>query len=1203
MIITKNRFREIIHKIKLKIKKSPYPFILLTLGLFISFLNWSPGTWQTGWDTLHPEFNWKINIPRHLFGMWQENQGMGNVGGHSHAADMPRILTLFIADLFLPKMFLRYFWMFLTLIAGPLGVYFFVRDIIFRGTKNIKKSEIISFCSGLYYLFNLGTVQQYIVPLEMYTSLYGFLPWVFLYTSKVILDGKRHLLKLFLSVFFATPMAYAVTVFFGFYLTLLVYQGVLLISNKFWLNKKLIVNTIIANILIIGMSSYWLFPSLYFSVKHGDFVSESHINSIFSTDIFNHNVAHGNLWDLFLLKGFLVNWRNFDYASQDFYYLMESWTRYHTLTPLYFIQILLIIFLVCGLVYSLFKKNKYGYGIIGVFAVSAFMIMTTNPPLGFIFEFLRKNVGLFEEALRNPYTKFSVELMFAFSIFISFFALLIYDITEKFRIGRIKDKLIPIIFTLFFVIYMFPAFTGNLVSKDVRLKIPQEYFEMFEWFNDQEDSRRIAPLPVNTFWGWQYFDWGYQGAGFLWFGTKQPLLERDFDRWNPYNEQYYNEITEAIYSQDLYKLEHVVDKYGIGYLLLSKNTIAPGYGDRGLAINDTEDLLAKSNKLKKVKEFGDLVIYQNMDGLKNDFYRVEENAETVIEYPFQGVVRTKPSAGINIYKNDDKFYIEKEVNNIPYDNLQLGYRNLESIKGLIPFKLEAQRQNEELMIHFNLLLPSVYIDDQLVTPGNIVSKETIILNEADTKVSYVSLNDVQIYNLSDVGNDISYIGNGYINLNKINEIAAFGGVSNTINFSDDNGKISTCSDGLDFTAQHSFNNVSLWSYENIACIQKVFSFVKGDYLLITNYQYRSQFGDFPEYCILSNGMCQSNTSYKAVSLPDTVSSNQDAVYISDSELVGIRLWATKTKNELSNIEYYQVNTKVIPLFRKIQLNNSNFNKLITSYYKPYTITAKNKSLTIKVEIPNDFSHKLDEKNIFDMSSFDNFNEKNVLKRYDNGLNLTVKGRSGNIYDSLNLKGITVNTDYLLNVNLAKTEGIPLTVGIKDKYFEHYNLYERMNGLEDTFLVKRSYNPNSNEGYHLIFINENIGFSNTENNIREAELVPVWGELIESVLISNDYDKLVKKNKSSVNVFKITPFLYYIPSKIDSNENIVMDQSYESGWLCTGNSRSDGIVKGTTNMFKCQGGLIIFIPAIAQLAGYLVAMLLLFYSYLSFIHRN
>ena len=46
-----------------------------------------------------------------------------------------------------------------------------------------------------------------------------------------------------------------------------------------------------------------------------------------------------------------------------------------------------------------------------------------------------------------------------------------------------------------------------------------------------------------TAWGgWNYYDWGYRGSGFLWYGIKQPILDRAFDVWDKSSEKYYEEI-------------------------------------------------------------------------------------------------------------------------------------------------------------------------------------------------------------------------------------------------------------------------------------------------------------------------------------------------------------------------------------------------------------------------------------------------------------------------------------------------------------------------------------------------------------------------------------------------------------------------------------------------------------------------------------
>ena len=66
---------------------------LLVATLFAT--NYKAGTWLTGWDNLHPEFDFGTNIRRSVFAVWQEYQGLGLLGGMGHAAALVRELILY----------------------------------------------------------------------------------------------------------------------------------------------------------------------------------------------------------------------------------------------------------------------------------------------------------------------------------------------------------------------------------------------------------------------------------------------------------------------------------------------------------------------------------------------------------------------------------------------------------------------------------------------------------------------------------------------------------------------------------------------------------------------------------------------------------------------------------------------------------------------------------------------------------------------------------------------------------------------------------------------------------------------------------------------------------------------------------------------------------------------------------------------------
>jgi hypothetical protein len=161
----KNKF-----KLLLKIL---FPLTLIIITGFICFKNYTPGTYLIGWDSIHPEFNFPEAFRRVWEGVWRAEQGVGAVAAHSHMADLPRIVFLWFESFVFPASFLRYSYVFLCLILGPLGIYFFLK-YVFRKEKESVWIFPAAFLGALFYLLNLGTLQNFYVPFEMFTAAYAF---------------------------------------------------------------------------------------------------------------------------------------------------------------------------------------------------------------------------------------------------------------------------------------------------------------------------------------------------------------------------------------------------------------------------------------------------------------------------------------------------------------------------------------------------------------------------------------------------------------------------------------------------------------------------------------------------------------------------------------------------------------------------------------------------------------------------------------------------------------------------------------------------------------------------------------------------------------------------------------------------------------------------------------------------------------------
>src|SRR3989344_3204675 len=276
--------------------------VLVFIAFLLALQNYTPGTFLSGWDTLHLEFNFGLNFQRLFFGVFRPEQGLGAVAAHSHMSDLPRVILLYIFDQFIPLSFLRYSYIFLNLILGPIGMYYFLQKVVL-------KDKIASFLGGLFYLLNLGTMQQFVVPFEMFTTQFALLPWLFFFATKYILENKKtNLLFFALTTLFATPIAFAATLWyfqffiFGLYILTLTFSEVL--RKNFQVVKKIFI--ILGLALLIN--SFWILPNLYFISNYAESVRNSSINQLFSDEAFLYNKEFGNIKDLSLLKSFLFDW-------------------------------------------------------------------------------------------------------------------------------------------------------------------------------------------------------------------------------------------------------------------------------------------------------------------------------------------------------------------------------------------------------------------------------------------------------------------------------------------------------------------------------------------------------------------------------------------------------------------------------------------------------------------------------------------------------------------------------------------------------------------------------------------------------------------------------------------------------------------------------------------------------------------------------
>ncbi len=733
------------------IKKNIYIFILIFIVFILAIVNYKSGTFLSGWDTLHPEFDFGLNFKRLFFGVWRGEQGLGAPAGHAHMADLPRVIILWLSHFIFPLSVLRYLYIFACLLIGPLGIYFLIQYLFKE--KNHQYSKLIAFLSSLFYLLNLSTVQQLYVPFEMFPTQYGFLPWSILYSLRFLQkQGKKDLLIFAVITFLGTPQAYAPHLWYAFFGTYVLF---LLIYFFFKRNKVTFKKILLLIFITLAINSFWLLPNLYYIKNAGFIPSQSKQNRLYSQEFNLRNKKNGILPDVALIKGFYFDWSIYDFQKQKSVNLMEEWNFYFNQSNAFLIGYGLFIFVGLGIVLSLIRKDVIFISLLPFFIVPFIFLMNKTFPFSLLDEFLSRSPFL-KEGLRFVFTKFSILLTFSYVIY---FALALDHLFKSSKRYLIIVYSLIIIFALY--TYVKPVFTGNLISKKMRLNIPKEYFSFWDYMKSQKNER-VLTLPLHNFAGWQYYDWGYQGAGFIWFGLQQPILNRDFDRWYLYNEQAYREFSYALYSRNAELFAKVLQKYQIGYLFLDESIIdTDAKNTRQITFNrEAKELLQQipSVKLdwqsdfltlyKIINEHQEIELAVNLPSIsppyrftfKDEAYNnfgdyIATNKEADIYYPFRTFLNEKDKLASNITLNLEDFYYQADMGLVPEGKLVL--------PTLEPAEADFFSKGGSL----NLSKTSVY--GKIPKQGFTITKEKIRYDSKDKIIG-------STYDLSSLSQDLAY---------------------------------------------------------------------------------------------------------------------------------------------------------------------------------------------------------------------------------------------------------------------------------------------------------------------------------------------------------------------------------------------------------------------------------------------------------------
>jgi hypothetical protein len=691
------------------IKRNIFSIFLFFITLFIFIVNYKPGTYLIGWDNLFPEFNFWLNIKRDFFAIWQQYRGLGLVDGMSHASLIIQDIERLFLSIFLSTDLIRWMYIFFLLFFGGLGMM----KLISKLTNNY---GFIPFFGALFYMFNLGSIIQFYLPLEVFIVHFAFLPWLILFVHSFLQTGKKRDLLLF-SIFslLASPQAHVPTVFIAFCMAMFIVIVVDIFLSKL-INFK---RAFLILIFLFLTNAFWLVPFAVTNISNANIVANTKAFQMASNDIFYRNNKYGNFTNVALIKGFPLEFKHLDFKTGRSHTMMWPWVN-HIKTPFFYIPAWIFFLLtVLGFYESFKNKNKKLLPFAAIFLFSFFMLGTDIPIINLLSQTLRKYIPLFNIIFRFTFTKFSIIYAFSYSI------LLAIGLSQLWKI-IINNKQIALVRNMLFLLvacliisYSLPAFQGYFLYENLAVKIPKEYFQVFDFFNKQNHDERVAVLPIPWYWAWVQPKWGTINSGFIWYGIPQPITDLAFIPWGKENENFYWELEKAVYTKDSTLLKKILNKYDISWIYLDKNIV--NNSGKKITYEDYEQLLAETSGVNLAQKFNFISIYRVDTNKLNSFTTVKFNL---------------PSIGPEYEYNDyDQAYCDYG-DYLSDQNAQIYYPFRSLFSGKSPKDIEFIVSEDNNNLYFNATVPVKTLDWK-IEKNNPFDQEFVLYDKKNNPKKYV----------------------------------------------------------------------------------------------------------------------------------------------------------------------------------------------------------------------------------------------------------------------------------------------------------------------------------------------------------------------------------------------------------------------------------------------------------------------------------
>ncbi|OGM76866.1 hypothetical protein A2210_00560 [Candidatus Woesebacteria bacterium RIFOXYA1_FULL_40_18] len=527
-------------------------------------------------------------------------------GGYAMSILLPRVPFYSFLELFykfgLEGYVLQALVFYLLMVTGSLSVYYLIKEIITPKLPT-EAQKIIPFISAVFYLFNPYSLTQ-VWGRGLLAQMFSFalLP---LFLLLVILGFKKRkffyaLLAVFAS-FILSPTFVLITQIIVIWTPVSIYFVYSFIISKDKESRVFIFQYSIFLIVIWTFThAWWLIPTFKIAGQYFSPVSnnlQENIGTLLGVSPYFTLSYVIRLTQKFII--FTANTYGEIYST--FFFQAISW-----LVP---------ITAVFSIAYL--RKIKILMFFLILFLLGLFVSLGSNPPLGYFFVLVFKRFS-FLQAFRNPYEKFGIVLMLAYT---PFFALGLYRLNELTK-KRFSNIILYLIIFLVCGVFVWPLWKGQFSGKNAWTKVPGYYKEADIWLSANAGDGRLIQVPLiggdGVIYNWEHPYQGIEPGEFLFTPSSigrnvvvnkiyyNVLLQR-FGNFAPYSFGPDPDISKSEFKSK--ELWQELAKLNVRYIVFHNDLYDSVIGEKKTK-EDFRRYLSSQRNIKKVKTFGELDIYE-----------------------------------------------------------------------------------------------------------------------------------------------------------------------------------------------------------------------------------------------------------------------------------------------------------------------------------------------------------------------------------------------------------------------------------------------------------------------------------------------------------------------------------------------------------------------------------------------------------------